>query len=184
MTEISERYRKVAAGFTKQVEAVPEGGWSSPSPCDGWTARDVVGHLSGAHTMFLGFIGQTVEPTVSVDDDPLAAWVEIRDAMIAALEDPATARAEYDSPFGHSVFEESANKFVTNDVLVHTWDLARAVRGDENLDEDEVVIALATFEALGDNVRSPQVFGPPVAVPDGADAQDRLLAFTGRDPSL
>jgi uncharacterized protein (TIGR03086 family) len=133
--------------------------------------------------MFLGFVGRSYEPTASVDDDPLAAWLEAHDAMVVVLEEPETARAEYESPFGTQVFEESANRFVTGDVLVHTWDLARAAGNDVELDADEAVIVLAGYGPLGDNVRNPRVFGPEVPVPDDASPQDRLLAFTGRDPS-
>ena len=45
MSEISERYRKVAAQFTQRVNAVPDDAWHNPAPCEGWVARDVVGHL-------------------------------------------------------------------------------------------------------------------------------------------
>jgi uncharacterized protein (TIGR03086 family) len=102
--------------------------------------------------------------------------------MAAALDDPGVARAEYDSPFGTQVFEESADRFVTNDVLVHTWDLATAAGNDVVLDPDEVEVAMATYKSLGDNARNPRVFGDEVPAPPDADAQDRLLAYTGRDP--
>lgn len=184
MSEISERYDRIAALFTTTVERVPDDRWSSPSPCEGWTARDVVNHLVGAHNMFLGFIGQSYEPSVTTDDDPLAAWLEARDAMLAALADPDIARSEYDNPSGRSVFEESADRFVTNDVLVHRWDLASAVGLDATLDAGEARAALAAYESLGDSVRSPGVFGPPVEVPSDASEQNRLLAFTGRDPDF
>ena len=62
----------------------------------------------------------------------------IAEYLTAALEDPDTARTEYENPMGKSVFEESANRFVTGDVLVHTWDLARAVGADVTLPADEV----------------------------------------------
>ena len=45
MSEISERYRKVAAAFTQRAEAVPDDAWDNPAPCEGWVARDIVGHL-------------------------------------------------------------------------------------------------------------------------------------------
>ena len=32
MSEISERYRRVAAQLTERVEAVPEGAWGEPAP--------------------------------------------------------------------------------------------------------------------------------------------------------
>jgi uncharacterized protein (TIGR03086 family) len=89
-----------------------------------------------------------------------------------------------DSPFGTQVFEQSADRFVTNDVLVHTWGLATAVGADVVLDPDEVQTALATYRSLGDDVRNPSVFGDEVPAPPGADAQDRLLAYTGRDPGV
>jgi uncharacterized protein (TIGR03086 family) len=182
MTEISDRYRKVAAGFTAQVEAVPEDRWSSPSPCDDWTARDVVGHLVDAHDHFLANVGQSVTISTPVEADPLAAWSDARDAMAAALEDPDVAGAEYDSPLGTQVFEQSADRFVTNDVLVHTWDLATAVGNEVTLDPDEAETAMAVYVKLGDNARNPSVFGDEVPAPADADAQDRLLAYTGRDP--
>jgi Mycothiol maleylpyruvate isomerase N-terminal domain len=45
VSEISDRYRRVAGQFTQRVEAVPDGAWDNPAPCEGWVARDVVGHL-------------------------------------------------------------------------------------------------------------------------------------------
>jgi len=182
MTEISDRYRKLAADFTAEVAAVPDDQWAAPSPCEGWTARDVVGHVVGAQMMFLGFVDQGFTPTADVGDDPLAAWIEARDAMQAALDDPAVSRAEYDSPFGRSVFEESADRFVSNDLVVHRWDLGRAAGNDVVLDADEAGVALATYESLGDDVRNPRVFAAEVEVDDRASTQDRLLGFTGRDP--
>ena len=41
----SERYARIADQFTRRVEAVPPGAWDAPAPCEGWVARDVVGHL-------------------------------------------------------------------------------------------------------------------------------------------
>ena len=46
MSEISDRYRTVAAQFTERVKAVPDTAWSNPAPCEGWVARDVVRHLT------------------------------------------------------------------------------------------------------------------------------------------
>src|SRR6266550_4748991 len=45
MSEAADRYRAVAEGFTRRARAVPETAWERPAPCDGWVARDVVGHL-------------------------------------------------------------------------------------------------------------------------------------------
>ena len=45
MSEIADRYQRVAGGFTERVNAVSGPAWELPAPCDGWVARDVVRHL-------------------------------------------------------------------------------------------------------------------------------------------
>jgi hypothetical protein len=38
-------YTKALYGFDHVVRSMPRAAWSSPSPCEGWTARDVLGHV-------------------------------------------------------------------------------------------------------------------------------------------
>jgi uncharacterized protein (TIGR03086 family) len=66
------------------------------------------------------------------------------------------------------------------DLLVHTWDLARATGQDETLDREEASALLAGIEPWDAALRSSGYYGPRVPVPDDADEQTRLLAFTGR----
>src|SRR3954454_3447595 len=126
MSEISDRYRKVAADFTTRVEAVPADAWDRPSPCEGWVARDVVRHVIEASARFLGRVDASLPSGPSVDEDPAAAWAAARDGVLAALDDPAVAEREYDSPMGTTTLERTIGMFGVGDVLVHTWDLARA----------------------------------------------------------
>jgi len=182
MTTISDRYRRVAEGFADRVAAVPDDRWSSPSPCEDWTARDVVRHIVDVHHMFLGFIDEAAEPTVSVDDDPLGAFTEARDTVAAALEDPRTATREYDGMFGKAVFGESIDSFLSADLVIHGWDLARATGGDERMDPAEVKRINESLLPMADKMRQPGGFGPEVETPPDADDQDRFLAFLGRDP--
>jgi uncharacterized protein (TIGR03086 family) len=72
--------------------------------------------------------------------------------------------------------------FVLGDVLVHTWDLARATGLDETLDADEVHGMLVGMEPLDEMLRQSGQYGPRVDVPADADEQTRLIAFTGRHP--
>ncbi len=182
MSEIADRYRRIAAGFTERVEAVPPGRWSAESPCEGWTARDVVGHVVGAHGMFVEMVGRSLGEVPSVDDDPAAAWAAARDVVQADLDDPERAGEAFEGFFGPSTFEGSVDRILAGDVLVHTWDLARATGQDERLPDDEIERGLAAFAGMGDAVRSAGVFGPEVEPPADADPQTRLLCFTGRDP--
>lgn len=187
MNEIASRYRRVADGFSARVDAVPAADerWAGASPCDGWTAREVVTHLIDAHHIFFGLINHDVERPSPVET-PADAWSATRTAMEAALRDPDVAEREFVGMFGKSVWAQSIDRFVSGDVLVHTWDLARALGVDDRLDPDEVRRAheelIELTQQAGDAMRGPDVFGPPLDPPPDADEQDRLLAFTGRDP--
>src|SRR5262249_5155951 len=155
------RYRQVASVFTERVEAVPDDGWEAPSPCAGWTARDVVRHVTDGHRRISGMAAVELPDWPSVDDDPIAAWSAARDAMQSALDDPAVATREYESQlFGRSTLEQTVGFIGISDLLVHTWDLARATGLDARLDPDECARVLANVQTLGDAARSPQVFGP------------------------
>ena len=81
MTEISDRYRKVAGEFTQRIQSVPADAWDKPAPCDGWVARDVVRHLV---EWILGFFSSSdlrFPQAPSVDEDPAAAWQAINDTL-------------------------------------------------------------------------------------------------------
>ena len=180
MSEISERYRQVAEGFSARARAVPEDGWDRPSPCEKWTARDVVDHVANYLRAVLGRVGVELPKGLSAANDPVGAWETARAGVQAALEDPAVATLEHDGGMGRMTLETTVGMFGIGDVLVHTWDLARATGLDERLDPDEVHRLLKVMEPNDAAMRQGTVFGPRVPCPDDADEQTKLLAFTGR----
>ena len=182
MTDVSERYRHVAEGFTARVEAVPPDGWDRPSPCEGWVARDIVAHLADSARGFLSRGDAELPEGPSPADDPAASWAHTRDAVVAALDDPEIAGRSFDSPLGPMTVEDLVGRFGVGDVLVHTWDLARAVGLDDTLDPGEVQRLLQVMEPNDEMMRQGTAFGPKVPVPDDADDQTRLIVFTGRTP--
>jgi uncharacterized protein (TIGR03086 family) len=181
MTEISTRYTRLADAFAEKVAAVPDDAWTNQSPCDEWNARDVVQHVVSTQGTFLGLVGREVGPAPSVDDDPLGAWKTVSGVVKAGLEDPEVAKAEYDGFSGRSTFEAGVDRFLSFDLVVHAWDLARATGLDERMAPDDIADVRRAAEAFGP-IRSPQVFGPEVDAPAGADDQAKLLAFLGRQP--
>jgi uncharacterized protein (TIGR03086 family) len=181
MTDVADRYRKLAAQMESRIAAVSEDQWSNESPCEGWTARDVVRHVVDTSGMMLGFIDERVpDGAPSVDDDPLGAFRAARDSMQAALDDPARADQEFDGMTGRTTFARTVDQFASADLVVHQWDLARAVGQDERLDIDEVRKLDAALRAAGDMVRTPGVFGPAIEPAPDADEQTRFLNFAGR----
>lgn len=185
MSEIADRYRRVAGGFTARVVAVPEGAWDNASPCEGWVARDVVRHLVEWVPPFLqNGAGVVVPDTPSVDRDPAGAWRALDAALQAILDDPAASKERFHNEHtGTHQLDEAIGMFVLGDVLVHTWDLARATGLDETLDRDEVRRMLAGLEHVGDALEQSGHYGARVRVGVETDDQTRLLALTGRDAS-
>ncbi len=175
----AERYRKVAAAFTERVERVPADAWDSPSPCEGWVARDIIRHIVGTTEFFLG---SPAQGGPSVDEDPVGAWKAARDTILGALADPAIAGKEVESPAGTRTIEEMIAIFGVGDVLIHTWDLSRATGQDDTLDADEVNRLFTFMQPMDEMMRQGGAFGPKVEVADDAGAQTRLIAFTGRTP--
>lgn len=89
----------------------------------------------------------------------------------------------FETPLGRVTFEQAIDMFVIPDPVIHTWDLARAAGLDETLDPREVHRVLDEMTPVDQMLRDSGQYGPRVSVPNDADEQTRLIAFTGRDPS-
>jgi uncharacterized protein (TIGR03086 family) len=175
------RYRRAADAFDERVAQVPADRWDAPTPCDGWVARDVVRHLVEWVPPVLGRGGVVFADIPSADDDPVAAWRALDADIDAALADPVIASREFDvGPPGTMTVARAVDMLVTGDLLVHTWDLARATGLDEHLDADLVHGMAGALEAMGDALAASGHYAPAVDVPDDADEQIRMLALTGR----
>lgn len=185
MTEsIADRYRRRAALVADTIAAVPSSAWSDPSPCEGWTARDVVRHLVETQGMFAGMVGRELEPGPSVDDDPAGAWAAGSGQTQTALDDPDLAAVEFDGVTGRSSFAAATDRFLSLDLVAHRWDLATAAGLDSaippvDLDLMEEAVRLMS-EQPGEMMRQGGAFGPELDPPADADRQTTLLAFLGR----
>jgi len=180
MNEISQRYRRVAEDFAAVVAAVPADRWADPSPCEDWTARDVVRHVVETSGMFFGFVGREMPEGPSADDDPVGAFDNARAAIQADLDDPERAGTEFEGFFGRRSFASAVDQFLAGDLVIHRWDLARAVGLDVEIAPEDIKRAWADAEVFGEAARSPGVFGPALDPPADCDEQTRLLAFVGR----
>ena len=178
----AERHRQVSREFTDRVRGARS--WDAPTPVAGWTARDVVRHLTDWLPPFLATgSGIRLPAGPSVDDDPAGAWQTHCDAVQSLLDDPATAGRLLSNPhIGELPLDRAIDQFYTADVFMHTWDLARATSQDDGLDQDFCAQLLAGMEPMEEIIRSSGQYGPRVPVKEHADPQTRLLGFIGRDP--
>ncbi|MFC5747664.1 TIGR03086 family metal-binding protein [Actinomadura rugatobispora] len=195
MSDQAERFRLAADGFAARIAAVPPHRWDDPSPCPGWSARDVAAHVISetrriastvrgtepepVHGVGLAEMGAL--PHVESDASLHAAWIQISADLTAAIDDPACRTAQLPSPVGMVPFADTVEA-LPEDVLVHTWDLARATGGDERLDPGLVAHVYEHLKPMDEALRQPWAFGPKVPTPPGADLQTEFLGFTGRTP--
>jgi uncharacterized protein (TIGR03086 family) len=181
MNQNAERYRRAVDGFSAVVDVVPAERWAAASPCEGWAARDVVGHVIGGMQRVAGD-GPGGGPSPSQlppGEDVVASYRDARDAAIAALTEDNLAKM-VPGPVGEMPLGDMIGTFASMDVLVHTWDLARAAGVTVTLDEALVREAYTHLLPMDDMIRKAGVFGPKVQPPPGADPQTVLLCFTGR----
>lgn len=178
----AERHRRIAAHFSEIVARVDD--WNVPAPVEGWTARDVVGHLVEWFPGFLrGGSGIDLPTGPSVADDPVGAWTTHAAGVQHALDDPDHDQRTFDNVHtGSMPVPQAIDRFYTSDVFLHTWDLARATGQDDTLDEALCTAVFAGMEPMTEFLYASGQYGPRVAVPDGSDVQTRLLGLIGRDP--
>ena len=180
----AEEHRRIAGEFTATVEGAALDAWDNPAPPEGWVARDVVRHLL---EWFPGFLlsttGLTLPAGPSVDVEPVGAWRTHTSAVQALLDDPATGERTYDFPhIGTMTLADAVSMIYVADVFLHRWDLARATSQDETLDPVRCAAMYEGMLPMDEVLRGSGHYGPRVPVPDDADAQTKLLAFTGRQP--
>ena len=180
MTDVQDTYRVVASGFGAAVEAVTPDQWGAQSPCEEWTARDLLAHVVENHRGVIASVRGGEPKPLGADEDPKQAWEDAARGIGDITADPDAAATEMDGPTGKMPAGQIIGQFVTMDVLVHTWDLARTIGADEHLDEDCVRQAYEALKPMDAMIRQPSVFGPKVEPPAGADMQTEFLCFLGR----
>jgi len=176
------RYRAVADTFGALVaEAVD---WTAPAPVAGWTAADVVWHL-------VGWVPEVLRVGAEIDlpardpgeTDPATAWARFDTGLRAVVAEPEVLAGEFAHPqAGTMTLGTAIDMLVTPDVFLHGWDLATATGQSIALDADYAAGLLAGMEGVEEMLRASGHYGPRVDVAAGADVQDRLIAFIGRDP--
>lgn len=181
---MAARHLRICRAFGDQVELVGEG-WHLQSPCSDWDARGVLEHVIGFHDVLLlrPFDVKPQRPK----GDPVGRWTATADT----LERLFKRRGLFDGvvevpPVGNNppsaIDAARLVPLLSLDVLVHTWDLARAAGHDVTLDPHLTELFLSKLP-LGDTALTKTgMYDSPWDVPADADPQTRLLGRLGRNP--
>ena len=168
-SQVSQWTVDKVAGATQKLDAT--------TPCEEWDVRTLLNHMLDTQRYFTGAArgeeGSPPSPTPPdlLGDDPVADFEHGRTELMAA--------------FGEEgVIEKTGPSLgiAFSDQLLHGWDVAKATGQDTAMPDG---LAEAAYEMIHGRFTDDQrkgVFKPEVTVADDASAQDKLLAYTGRDP--
>ena len=130
-----ETYRRASGGFDAIMHQFTEAHWDAPTPCEKWSARELVNHVVGEDRWIPPLLaGRTIaEVGDSLDgdllgDDPMQAWSTAWATALAAADATEPDRIVQLS-FGPTPTEEYLWQ-IAADHLIHGWDLAVAIGGD------------------------------------------------------
>jgi uncharacterized protein (TIGR03086 family) len=176
--------------FRAVVAQVGDDQWDATTPCAGWTVRDLVGHVVSGSEMAArladGASRNEAIAALGIDrlgDDPITAVDRALRAQLVAFERPDVGVHVFHHPAGDMPGSQVLD-FRIGDLLVHQWDLARAIGIDESLDPAVVQLVWDGIQPMLPMMSSVGVFGdgPSGTVADDAPLQLRLLDAMGRRP--
>jgi uncharacterized protein (TIGR03086 family) len=184
--DVRDFHRRTTHWFGRNVDAIGEDQWHGPTPCTDWDVRDLLNHLVNEQRWMppllagksIAEVGDSLDGDL-LGDDPKAAWKDAAAETTTAVQ--ADGAAERTVQLSRGVAPSSQYIFeVATDLLIHGWDMARAVGADERMDEDLVELVYVTVEPFMSSLKASGMYGEEVVPPEGADRQTQLLALFGR----
>ncbi len=179
-TDTAAQYAHADRRLTAVLDVVPAQDWSAASPCEGWSARDVLTHLVDTQRDFFTGHGVDLGGPPEVDTDPARAWRAHADRVMAALSDDAVAAKGLEGYFGPTTVGATFGQFYVWDMLVHRWDIARAAGGTASFSDAELDRIADGADSFGDALHMDGICRGGVDAPAGAEREARLLARLGR----
>lgn len=183
-----------AARLARLLEGISDDQLDAPTPCVDYTLGDLVEHVGGLSLAFAAAgakrVGTETGQAPKADASRLPAdwrvqWPARLAALAEAWRDPA-AWEGMTQVGGVDLPGAVTGRVGMNELVVHSWDIARA-SGQPYEPAGETVAAAVEFVAA---VTPPNgapaadgVFGPVVEVPSDASPLDCLVGLTGRDPA-
>lgn len=195
MTDIRDLNAQAVRDSMDIVRQVHVADLGRPTPCEGWTLADLLGHMTVQHQGFAAAArgdgadlkhwefapagNDAVARYLAASEEVLAAFAELGEALDTTFDLP---EFKIDPPrFPAKV----AIGFHFIDYVVHAWDVAAALGMAfdlrPELERDALRITLAVPN--GDNrTADGSAFVPALDVPEDASTLDEILLHLGRTP--
>ncbi|MFI1357448.1 TIGR03086 family metal-binding protein [Streptomyces sp. NPDC020898] len=162
------------------VAAVTPGQFDRPTPCADWDVRALLDHLVWENLLWAGLADGAPRSDFTGDhlgDDHIEAFRTASRAARSAFARPGMLTRRYGPAPGRRLVEQ-----LVIEMLVHGWDLARAVGHPYDAVQHLAERALPVVREIhGDAPRTTAgSFAPPHPVSGDVGALDRLAAYLGR----
>ena len=159
---------------------------ATPTPCAGWDVRALLNHTLGEAQMMTEVNNGMTSSSdhgdlVGEGRDLAATWDSIAQHNVTSWR---VSGLDGDRSYFYGTFPATACIVINlGEVLVHSWDLARATGQPFEVDAELAAAVYGLYSAIPlDGQRAGGIFGPNVDVPDSAPIADRLLGLLGRTP--
>jgi uncharacterized protein (TIGR03086 family) len=185
-SDLVDLHERALSFMTSVIHGVEDRAWANSSPCDQWSVRDVVNHIT-AENLWAGPLmdGQTVEEVGDRFDgdvlgmDPVAAWDQAAKAAQVAFGTDDVLHKTVHVSFG-DIPSRSYLEQMTTDLIIHGWDIARGSGQDDVIPADLVSAAMSMVRPMVESGQTSSVFADPIDTKEDAEEQTELLALTGR----
>jgi uncharacterized protein (TIGR03086 family) len=175
-------FDRAASVLETVIAAVKPDQLDAPSPCEGWTVRELINHLVQGNLYFVSVLTGGPRPQRDRDyvgDDAHPAFAssvrELRDAFAGE----GVLEGTFPTPFGQGRGSSIISMRVV-EMSVHAWDIASSTGQSTDLDHviSEWSLRALSYGLSGDRTGSP--FGAEQPAPADATPAERLAAFSGR----
>jgi uncharacterized protein (TIGR03086 family) len=178
-----------SAGLAAQASAAD---LERPTPCGGWTLRDLLEHMTAQH---YGFAAASAGDGGDLDhwrmralgDDPVGAYLAAAGHLLASFSADGVLDRRFILPEftrGHAFQAPQAVSFHFIDYVVHSWDVAKTLDLPVRFDPALLEVALAVARNVPDDdarLEPGTAFAPSVAWA-GEPGLGQVVALLGRSP--
>jgi uncharacterized protein (TIGR03086 family) len=152
------------------------------TPCPKYSVRELLGHVDeGAR----GFAEVAGAGAVGDGLDFAGQWRDVLGRRLEVLgeawQDPAAWVGDSDLA-GLGLPKAAWGRIALTEVVVHGWDLSKATGLPFKLPDESVQACYDHVAGFLEQPPVPELWGPPVKVPDEAPLMDQLVGIAGRRP--